>query len=152
MIVDGQEMTALINLDAQVSSVSSQFCDDLALQNQPLGQLLEPEGKGGAAIPYLGFMEVNLQIPEIKNYNGDVLLLLIPTTTYFKMVPVMVGSKIIDRALSMMTKGELAKATTMWKQAHFGAVMSGLLQLTCTSSDKTGMEEEVGHSSPKGDL
>ena len=50
-----------------------------------------------------------------------------------------------------MTKGELAKVTTMWRQAHFGAVMYGSLQLTHTSSDKTGMEEEVGHSSPKGD-
>ena len=39
----------------------------------------------------------------------------------------------------------------MWGQAHFGAVMSGLLQLTNTSSDNTGMEEEAGHSSPKGD-
>ena len=39
----------------------------------------------------------------------------------------------------------------MWRQAHFGAVMSGSLQMTCTSSDKTGMEEEVGHSSQSGD-
>ena len=29
--------------------------------------------------------------------------------------------------------------------------MSGSLQLTCTSSDKSGMEEDVGHSSPKGE-
>ena len=71
--------------------------------------------------------------------------------TYSEMVPVIVGSKIIDRALSLMTKGELAKAITMWRQAHFGAVMSGSLQLTHTSSDKTGMEEEVGHSSPNSD-
>ena len=29
----------------------------------------------------------------------------------------------------MITKGELVKATMTWKQAHFGAVMSGSLQL-----------------------
>ena len=29
----------------------------------------------------------------------------------------------------MITKGELVRATVTWKQAHFGAVMSGLLQL-----------------------
>ena len=144
-------VTAPSDLGAHVSSVSSQFCKDLALQIQPLGQLLELEGTGGSAIPYLGFIEVNLQIPGIRNYNEDVLLLVIPTMTYSKMVLVMVGSKIIDRALNLMTKGDLAKVTTMWRQAHFGAVMSGLLQLTCTSSDKTEMEEEVGHSSLKGD-
>ena len=151
VIVDRWETTALIHLGAQVSSVSSQFCKNLALQIQPLGQLLEQEGTGGAAIPYLGFVEVNLQILGIKNCNEDVLLLVIPATTYSEMVPAMVGSKIIDRALSLLTKGELAKMTMMWRQAHFGAVMSGSLQLTHTSSDRTRMEEGVGHSSPKGD-
>ena len=46
VIVDGKEMTTLIDLGAQVSSISSQFCGELALQIQPLGQLLEPEGTG----------------------------------------------------------------------------------------------------------
>ena len=80
---------------------------------------------GGAAIPYLGFVEVNLQILGIRNYNEDVLLLVIPTTTYSKTVLVMVGTKIIDKALSLMTVEELAKATMTWRQAHFGAVMLG---------------------------
>ena len=79
------------------------------------------------------------------------LLLVILTTTYSKSVPVMVDSEIIDRAVSLMGKGEAVKVTTMWRQAHFGAVMSGSLQLTQTSTDKTRMEEDVSHSSPKGD-
>ena len=107
-----------------------------------VGLVIGARGAGGAAIPYLGFVEVNLQIPEIANYNEDVLLLVIPTTTYYKMVPVVIGSKIIDRALSLMAKGEFAKAATMWRQAHFGAVMSGSLHLSCTSSNKIGVEEE----------
>ena len=106
-----QEVTALIDSGAQVSSISAQFCKDLILQIQFLGQLLELEGMGGAAIPYLGFVEVNLQILGIRNYNEDVLLLVIPTMTYSKMVLVMVGPKIINKALSLMTTGELAKAT-----------------------------------------
>ena len=59
-------MTVLIGLDAHITSISSQFCRDLALQIQPLGQLLELEGTGGSAIPYLGFVEVNLQILGIQ--------------------------------------------------------------------------------------
>ena len=96
-------------------------------------------------------MEVNLQIPGIQCYNEDVLLLVIQTTTYSKMVPVMVGSKIIDRALSLIMKGELEKVTMMWRQAHFGAVMSGSLHLSHTNSSKTGVEEEVSLSSPESD-
>ena len=103
VIVDRLETTALIDLGTQVSSVSAKFCDSLALHIQPLGQLLELEGAGGAAIPYLGFVEVNLQVLGIRNYNEDVLLLVIPTMTYSETVPLMVGSKIIKKALSLMT-------------------------------------------------
>ena len=136
VVIDGHEVAALIDLGAQVLNISTQLCKDLGLKIQPLGQLLEVEGTGGAAIPYLRFVEVNLQILGIRGYNEDVLLLAIPTTACAEEVPVVVGSKNIDRALSCMTVGELAHATATWQQAHFGAVMSGLLQLSCSSSDK----------------
>ena len=90
-------------------------------------------------------MEVNLQILGIKSYNEDVLLLVIPTMTYSKTVPVMVGIKVIYKVLSLMTMGELAKATMTWRQAHFGAVMSGSLELSCSSSGKS--EKTTGAAS-----
>ena len=58
-------------------------------------------------------MEVNLQIPGIKGYNEDTLLLVITSTTYSKKVQIMVGSIIIDWAMEMMTKGELVRATAI---------------------------------------
>ena len=149
VIIDGQEVTALIDLGAQVSSIRAQFCEELTLQIQPLGQLLELEGTAGAAIPYLRFVEVNLQILGIRNYNEDVLLLVIPTMTYSKTVPVMMGTKIINKALSLMTVGKLANATTTWTQAHFGKVMMGSLQLSHSSSDKSEMTKGATSSSQK---
>ena len=87
----------------------------MALKGHPLDRLLELEGTGGSAIPYLGSIEVNLQIPSIKGYNEDILLLVILTTTYSEKVMVVVGSRIIDRAMGMIMKGELARATVTWK-------------------------------------
>ena len=113
-----------------------------------MGQLLELEGTGGAAIPYLRFVEVNLQILRIRGYNEDVLLLAIPTTAYAERVLVMVGLKITDWALSCMTTGELACATVTWQQAHFGAVMSGLLQLSHNSSAKLKLENFSRENDP----
>ena len=91
VVIDSREVTALVDLGAQVSNVSAQLCKELGLKIQPLGQLLELEGTGGAAIPYLGFVEVNLQILGIRGYNKDVLLLAIPTMAYAERVLVVVG-------------------------------------------------------------
>ena len=151
MIIDRQEVTALIDLGVQVLSISAQFCEELTPQIQPLGQLLELEGIGGVAIPYLRFVEVTLQILGIRNYNKDVLLLVIPTTTYSKTFAVMVGTKIIDKALSLMTVGELTKATTTWRQALFGAVMLGSLQLSHSSSDKSKITKGATSFSQESD-
>ena len=101
----------------------------MALRIHPLDRPLELEGTGGSGIAYLGHVEVNLQKTGIRGYNKDILLLVIPTMTYAKRVLVMVGSKIIDRAIGMIKKGEIAKATVTWKQAQFGVVMVGSLQL-----------------------
>ena len=77
-----------------MSNISAQMCEELDLEIQPLVHLMELEGTGGAAIPDLRFVEVNLQILGIRGYNEDVLLLAIPTMAYAERVPVMVGSKI----------------------------------------------------------
>ena len=89
-------------------------------KNHPLDRLLELEGTRGSAIPYLGYVEVNLQKPGMKGY--------IPTMTYSEKVPLVVGFKIIDRVMGMITKGELVRVTVTLKQAHFSAVMSRSLQ------------------------
>ena len=146
--MDGCKVTALVDSGAQVSNISAQLCEKLGLKIKPLGQLLELEGTGGTAITYLRFVEVNLQIQGIRAYNEDVLLLAISTTAYAERFPVMVGSKIINKALSCMTAGELAHATATWQQAHFGAVMSGSLQLSHNSSENLKMEKLSGESDP----
>ena len=150
VIIDRQEVAALIDSGPQVLSISAQLCEDLTIQIQPLGHLLELEGMGGAAIPYLGYVEVNLQIPGIKVYNKDVLLLVIPTTTYSKAALAVVGTKIINKALSLMTMGELVKATMTCRQAHFGAVILGSLQLSCSGSGQCEVTNGAASSIHQG--
>ena len=83
----------------------------MSLKVHCLYRLLEVEGTGSSAIPYLGYVEVNLQIPGIRGNNEDILLLVILTMTYSEKVPVKVGSKIIDREKGIITTGELVRAT-----------------------------------------
>ena len=100
---------ALIDMGAQVSSISSGFCKWMALKVNPLDRLLKLEDPGRATTPYLGYVVVNLQIPGKRGYNKDVMLLVILTMIYAEKVPVMVGSKIIDRAMGIIMKEELAR-------------------------------------------
>ena len=140
VIVDRQETTTLIDVGAQVSSISTKFCKDLALQIQPLGQLLELEGTGGAAIPYLRFVEVNLQILGIRNYNEDVLLLVIPTMTYSDKVLVMVGSKIIVKAddYGITCKSDHDMATSSLWSSHVRATATIPCQLSIEQGRRGG--------------
>ena len=83
----------LINWRAQVSSISSGFCKQMTLKVHPLDRLLKLEGTSRATTLYLGYGEINLQIPGIRGYNEDVVLLVILIMTYAEKVLVMVGSK-----------------------------------------------------------
>ena len=65
VIVDMQKVIALIDLGAQVSSVSSGFCKWMTLKVH-LSKLLELEGTGGSTFLYLGYVEVNLPDPRYK--------------------------------------------------------------------------------------
>ena len=105
VIVIGQRVTTLIDLGHRFPVLALKFCECMTLKVHPLGRLLELEDTGGSAIPYQGCIEVNLQIPCINEYNGDILLLVILTMTYSEKVQVMVRSKIINRAMGNDDKG-----------------------------------------------
>ena len=141
VVIDGQEATALIDLGAQVLSISTQFCEGLTLPIQPLGWLLELEGTGGAAIPYLGFVEVNLPDSRDQKLHQGCAAVGYPHHDLLQDGTTRGGFKIIDKALSLMTVGELAEATMAWRQAHFGAVILWSLQLFCSSSGESEMRE-----------
>ena len=116
IIIDGQNVIPLIDSGAQASSISSGFCEQMDLKVHPLDGLLKLEDTGRATIPYLGYVEVNMQIPGIRGYNEDIILLVILTTAYAEKVPMTVGSKIINRAMTIIMKEALARATVTWRQ------------------------------------
>ena len=147
----GQRGTCLVDRQKVYSidqfwGINSGFCEQMALTGHPLDWLLELEGTRGSAILYLGYVEVSLQIPGIRGYKKDILLLVILTMTYSEKVLVMVGSKIIDRVMGMITNGELVRANVTWKQTHSGAIMSGSLQLPCKGTKGDWGAERGGYS------
>ena len=120
VIVEGQTVKALIDSGAQISAISSLIQKALGVPLKRLEVLLEIEGSAGVDISYLRYTEVNLQIPEIKSFNEDVLMLVYPDNKYTWKVQVVLGTLHIDALLEAATEKELKNLTPAWRQGSIG--------------------------------
>ena len=64
----------------------------------------------------IGYIEVNLKIPEIKAFNAFLLMLVIDDSNYGQRVPVQVGTLHINRALELVSDDKLNNISTLWKR------------------------------------
>ena len=71
-------------------------------------KLLDIEGSAGSDVPYLGYTELRLDIPEIAKFDHDLLMMVYPDSKYSHRVPVIIGTLHIDEALDLATYDELA--------------------------------------------
>ena len=55
-------------------------------------------------MPYLGYVEACLKIPEIKAFDLDVLLLIVPDSAHTHITPITLGTLHIDMAIKLATK------------------------------------------------
>ena len=106
--IDWTISKALIDNGAMILMMSKGYCDEHGYEIQPLDWLVPIEGSGGADVPYLGYVEVKMQIQGIGAFDQDVLMLISHTTTHYqKTVPLQVGSQIIDQVTNCITEDEL---------------------------------------------
>ena len=67
-------------------------------------------------VPYMGYTELCLKIPEVSNFKQDVLILVVPSTNYNQMVPVTIRTLHIDMILELATKEELKTLSKQWRR------------------------------------
>ena len=113
-------MKALINSGAQISAISKNMAKTLGLPIRKLEALLDIEGSAGSDVPYLGYTELRLDIPEIVKFDHDVLMMVYPDSKYSLRVPVIIGTLHIDEALDLATYDELASLSRGWKRGIVG--------------------------------
>ena len=115
-MVEGVEMMALVDTWSQISALTKGFCTEFVLGILPLRGLLHLEQTGGVPIPYKGYVEANLSIPGLPQYNEDVLS--------FSDSKSQIGTQVIDHLVMTMTGEELQWARETWKQVHLSTVIS----------------------------
>ena len=100
-----------------VSTASENFNQEnlLHLPLNPIGDHLHVEGATGLNLPYIGFIEVNLKIPDTECVE-DVLLLAVSHTNYHSLVPVLIGTNIIHCFMPKLGQGAIPAAWEVAKR------------------------------------
>ena len=70
VFVDGEKVTILIDSGVQISSITVSLARTLKLEIKNLKTKLYLEATGGLKVPYLGNVETQLKIPEVKALTG----------------------------------------------------------------------------------
>ena len=88
-----------------------------------LDRILKLETTGGGDIPYMGYVEVNLKIPEIKSFNEDMLMLVIKDSTYAQWVPIQLWTLHIVRVMDFNQWKEITQLSTKWKWSKIASLL-----------------------------
>ena len=104
IMVEGQEARALLDSGSQLSAISLEWVKKLKLKPQQLQSILQIEGSRGLEVPYLGYVEAHLKIPEIKAFDLEALLLIVPDSAHTRYTPITLGTLHVDMAIKLATK------------------------------------------------
>ena len=80
--IDDVECLALVDSGAQMSTINLWLAKKLDLPIKHCNDFLELEATGRGDIPYYGYVEVNLKIPEIPELDEDILMFVIENSRY----------------------------------------------------------------------
>ena len=85
---------------------------------------MQIEGSGGLEVAYLGYVETHLKIPEIKAFDQDVLLLIIPNSAHTQCTPITLGTLHVDMAIRLATEKELKNLNKQWQRSLVATMLT----------------------------
>ena len=116
VIIEDQTVKGLIDSGAQISSISDTFASKLGLKIKQLDTLLDLEPTGGGQVPYHGYVELRMRVPNVRAFDLVVLMLVIPESEYSRGVPITIGTIHIDEIIDLITDEELKAANRQWQR------------------------------------
>ena len=118
--IDGHLTTALIDSGAQISAMTEKFAKRLRLKVHKLQQLLNIEGTGGGCVPYKGYVEVLLEVPEVPEFKEYILMLVVKDSEYGNQVPLQLGTLHIDMILEKANPEQLSRLGKPYERGSMG--------------------------------
>ena len=128
--LEGQNFRALVDSGSMVSQMTISVANALQLEIKQLQTLIPMEGAAGVTVPYLGYVEAHLKIPEVKAFEEDCLFLVVPDHSYGKRVPLTIGTLHIDLIIESATNEELDNISIAWGRGQlFRQIQARQVQL-----------------------
>ena len=135
--MEGVSITSLIDSGANMTAITKSFAEELQLDIKSLQTILDIEATGGGQVPYHGYVECRLKIPQMEKFDLDVLMLVIDNSPYGMRVPVQIGTLHIDMTLELATDEEKRKLNKQWKRAQ----LASSLRMASANANVTDSEE-----------
>ena len=120
-----------------MSAMVKSFAEELKLEIKPLSTILDIESTGGGRVPYHGYVECRLKLPQIEKFYLDVLMLVLDDSLYGMRVPVQIGSLHIDMAIDLATEVEMQKLSRKWELAKMAHLLCMGSMTMNDNSDKS---------------
>ena len=67
--MEGKRTKALIDSGAQLSQITKAYVRFLGIPIRPIKSAFTLEGAGGIQVPYEGFVEANLKMPDVQAFD-----------------------------------------------------------------------------------
>ena len=141
VIVNSEQVTALVDSGVQISAVSMAFVKCHNLPIWQLQQLLDFEGLGGMDIPYIGYTQIQLQILGVKDYDRDILVFFQKDSCYSEQVLVILGTLHIKDVIQSAIREELVKLGDAWEVGTQGSFVSARI----AQLENTPMIYQIDH-------
>ena len=115
--------------------------------------MLQIEGSGDLDVPYLGYMETHLRVPEVKAFDTDVLLLIVPDSPHTMHTAITLGTLHIDMTIKLenlnkqwsrsLTATKLAMKEAQWVNQEDAQIVSQIHNVVEITKDTMMMPFET---------
>ena len=128
-----------------MSAITKSFAEALELELKSLKSVLDIEATGGGKVPYHGYVECRLNLPQIEKFDHDVLMLVIDDSQYGARVPIQIGTLHIDMAIDLATDEERRKFRKKWERAEMASYLRMASMQTDSSKPVIDLDEIAGN-------
>ncbi len=140
MILNKSKYVSLIDTGSTVSTISEGLYKVLNIPLHPINDLLKIEAATGDLLPYKGYVECDLYIPDLNIPCLKGLFLVVPDTPFSKTTPVIIGTNLLRHLIPNTTLQD----DNPWKIAFQCMTLHD--QLMCKSKGKLALVKSANQT------